>query len=215
MFDFVTDAEISEYRSYCSGVLTELRDKLYEYDINTQFVLVGSGARNMVMRDGNGPFDLDYNLRIIDMPEDYWKAPGNLKNLVRNTLNSIVRNTWFSDGKDSTSVITALLQSGTNTLFKFDLAIIGDNGNGNLCRLIHDKHSFPERFFWNEVPNSHNIKAKVNAIKQAKKWLEVREKYKDLKNLYLSRHDYNHPSFICYIEAVNAIHQKYFSKRKH
>ncbi len=215
MYEFVTDAEISEYRSYCSGILTELRDELYEYDINTQFILVGSGARNMVMRNGDGPFDLDYNLRIIDMPEDYWDNPGKLKNLVRNTLNRIVRNTWFSDGKDSTSVITALLRSGSNVLFKFDIAIIGDNGNGNLCRLIHDKRSWPERFFWNEVPNSHNVRNKATAIKDAGKWLEVREKYRELKNLYLKRHDDNHPSFICYIEAVNEIHQKYFRKRKH
>ena len=70
MYEFVNDAEIKPYRSYCSKILTDLRDLLLEkYEINTQFVLVGSGARNMVMRDGSGPFDLDYNIVIIKIRE--------------------------------------------------------------------------------------------------------------------------------------------------
>ena len=79
MYEFVNDAEIKPYRSYCSEILTDLIDLLLEkYEINTQFVLVGSGARNMVMRDGSGPFDLDYNLVIISMPELYWNDLGKL-----------------------------------------------------------------------------------------------------------------------------------------
>ena len=60
MYDFVYESEVSPYRSFCSNTLVDLRDYLKDhYDIITQPVLVGSGARNMVMRDGNGPFDLD------------------------------------------------------------------------------------------------------------------------------------------------------------
>ena len=33
--------------------------------INTQFFLVGSGARNMVTQNGDGPIDFDYNLNIL------------------------------------------------------------------------------------------------------------------------------------------------------
>lgn len=73
MYDFVYESEVSPYRSFCSNTLVDLRDYLKDhYDIITQPVLVGSGARNMVMRDGNGPFDLDYNLQIISMPNKYW-----------------------------------------------------------------------------------------------------------------------------------------------
>ena len=34
----------------------------------------------------------------------------------------------------------------------------------------------------------------------------VREQYLALKNMYLSKNDINHPSFICYIEAVNNVY---------
>ena len=39
-------------------------------------------------------------------------------------------------------------------------------------------------------------------------WEEVREKYLDKKNMYLKRNDHYHPSFVCYIEAVNEIYSK-------
>lgn len=212
MYEFVDNVEVSEYRSYCARILTRLRDDLLEKEINTQFILVGSGARNLVMRDGDGPFDLDYNLRIISMPDYYWDNLKQLKDLVRNKLNEIVRGSWFSDGKDSTSVITALIRDNTGVEFKFDVAIIGVNAKGNLCRLIHNKSVWPEQFTWNEVPNSHRVKERADAIKSIGKWEEVRTKYKELKNMYLYRQDRNHPSFICYVEAVNSVHNKYQSK---
>ena len=110
MYDFVYESEVRPYRSFCSNTLVDLRDYLKDhYDIITQPVLVGSGARNMVMRDGNGPFDLDYNLQIISMPNKYWDDLFELKNTVLTSLNKIVGKTLFSDGHDSTAVITSFL----------------------------------------------------------------------------------------------------------
>ena len=36
----------------------------------------------------------------------------------------------------------------------------------------------------------------------------VRDKYLELKNMYLRRGDRDHPSFICYIEAVNNVYDR-------
>lgn len=208
MYEYVTDAEVAEYRSYCAEILTELRDNLFEYGINTQFVLVGSGARNMVMRNGKGPYDLDYNLNIIDMSDYYWKNLKALKDVVRQELNKIVGGIWFSDCKDSTSVLTANIIDDNNVEFSFDVAIISKNKNGNYQRLIHNKICYPDRFDWNEVPNSKNVGARAKYIKAKKKWADVRETYKKLKNMYLRRGDHFHPSYICYVEAVNTVYNK-------
>ena len=208
MYEFVNDAEIKPYRSYCSEILTDLRDLLLEkYEINTQFVLVGSGARNMVMRDGSGPFDLDYNLVIISMPELYWNDLGKLKNLVISSLNKIVGKTWFSDGHDSTSVVSSYLYlNHTPTVeFKFDIAILGKNSQGNLCRLIHNK--WYGTYNWCEVPSSKNVRTKADKLKKLGMWNEVRDTYEELKNLYLRRGDRDHPSFVDYVEAVNQVYQ--------
>ena len=46
-------------------------------------------------------------------------------------------------------------------------------------------------------------------LKAKNLWEEVRQCYLDKKNLYLKRNDNNHPSFICYIEAVNEVYGHY------
>lgn len=103
MYTLVDEAEAKRYRSACANILTQTRDTLNrKYEINTQFTLVGSGARNLITRNGNGPYDLDYNLQIISMPQKYWDDLNNLKETVRRELNQAVGGTYFSDGHDST-----------------------------------------------------------------------------------------------------------------
>ena len=215
MYEYVVEREVKRYRSDCSNTMEQLRDLLYEkHDINTQFSLVGSGgdSRNMVTRNGDGPFDLDYNLIIISMPNEYWNNLKRLKDTVRDSLNEIVGNTWFSDGKDSRSVITSILhfKDSPEVEFSFDIAILARNSNGNLCRLIHNNKGYwNESFTWNEVPSSHNVKEKADELKRNGLWNVVREVYLDKKKMYLRRRDDNHPSFIIYVETINEVYGKY------
>ena len=51
---------------------------------------------------------------------------------------------------------------------------------------------------------------KVEWLKNNNLWNEVRDTYLEKKNLYLRKNDHNHPSFICYIEAVNEVYYKTF-----
>ena len=222
-YEYVSEKEVKQYRSECSRILTELRDYLNEeYDIVTQFFLVGSGshARKLVMRNGNEPFDLDYNLMVIRMPEEYWQNPQCFKNRVRDSLNLIlrrcrsrvVRGGQFSDGKDSTSVITALMYTPgilSQVAFSFDLAILVRGEDGTYYRLLHNKGS--NNYQWGEAPSVHRIRKKADAIKSEKHWSEVRERYKDKKNMYLERQDKNHPSYIVYVETINEVYRKYFN----
>ena len=194
-YEYVSEKEVKPYRSECSRILTELRDYLNEeYGIITQFFLVGSGshARKLVMRNGNSPFDLDYNLMVIRMPEEYWNDAKRLKNRVRDSLNLILRRSrscvvrggQFSDGKDSTSVITALMYTPgilSQVAFSFDLAILARDEDGTYYRLLHDKG--PDNYLWGEAPSVHRIREKADAIKSKRHWGEVRERYKAKKNM--------------------------------
>lgn len=65
-----------------------------------------------------------------------------------------------------------------------------------------------DKYFWNEASHSHDIKEKADCIKESGNWEAVRQEYLRLKNTYLTRNDYNHPSFVCYIEAVNNLFNK-------
>ena len=208
MFELVEAAELKTYRKYCSDTLTKLRNNLNKsYDIVTQFTLVGSGASNLVTKNGDGPYDLDYNLIIIRMPNEYWNDLSKLKNKVMSELNKITQKTLFSDSKDSKSVITSLLHFNNTPQveFSFDIAIIAKNKVGNYCRLIHNKHGM-NTYGWEEVPKSNKLESKAKELKKLGYWPTVRRRYLELKNRYLSCQDDNHPSFVVYTETINQLY---------
>lgn len=49
-------------------------------------------------------------------------------------------------------------------------------------------------------------------LKEAGLWQEVRDRYLEKKNMYLSWQDRNHPSFVVYVEAVNEVYNRYFNR---
>ena len=198
-YEFVYESEAKRYRSDCSDVLKETCELLKEKGISAQFSLVGSGARNMITRNGDGPYDLDYNLLVMKADNEY-RDPRLLKDTIRNALNKAVGGKFFSDAQDSTSCLTAILyfEKSPDIKFKFDVAITTKNKNGNYMRLIHNKNVYAlgwDQYTWNE----------------AGLWQEVRDRYLEKKNMYLSWQDHNHPSFVVYVEAVNEVYNKYFN----
>ena len=43
-------------------------------------------------------------------------------------------------------------------------------------------------------------------LQESGKWELVREQYRRIKNRYLSENDHDHPSFVCYVEAVSNVY---------
>ena len=219
MFRIVDEAECRRYRSDCSAVLKQVCSMLKEKGISAQFTLVGSGARNMVTRNGDGSFDLDYNLEITKASEEYWNDLRHLKDTIRILLDKAEKLNCFSESQDSTSCLTALLhfKDDPTVKFKFDVVIVSRNSKGKLCRLIHNKNAWgygKDQYVWNEIPDSHDIAQKTRRLKAEGLWLTVRDRYIDRKNMYLSRWwDKDHPSFIAYIETVNELYCQYFGQK--
>ena len=217
-YEFVYESEAKRYRSDCSRTLKKTCELLRAKGISAQFTLVGSGARNMITRNGDGPYDLDYNLLVVKADDEY-RDPRLLKDTIRNALNKAVGGKFFSDAQDSTSCLTALLhfKDTPNVEFSFDVAITTKNKNGNYMRLIHNKNVYAlglDQYTWNEVPNSHQVKDKADELKKAGLWEKVRDRYLDKKNMYLSRQDHNHPSFLVYVEAVNEVYNERFNRNE-
>ena len=82
-------------------------------------------------------------------------------------------------------------------------------------RLIHNKNVYAlglDQYTWNEVPNSHQVKDRADEIKVEGLWQEGRDRYLEKKNMYLSRQDCNHPSFVVYVEVGNEVYNKYFNR---
>jgi len=219
MYHWVEDKEfVSSMRQLCGDIMQDLCHTLkVDYDISATFYLVGSGARNLILQNANVPIDLDYNLEIVGC-EDYEKCK-ELKQEIKKAFNQVLREYKLDDCDDSTSSLTTKyirFTEGNQTLFSMDVAITCRDTKNNYYRLIHDKgyNSWSDKYSWNQAPNSKRVAEKVKEIKSKGKWQEVRTQYINLKNKYLKANDHNHPSFVCYIEAVNNVYNKCKSKKK-
>ena len=235
MYEYVNNKQlISSMRSCCGDIMQDLCHILkVKYNIGATFTLVGSGARNLILQNANEPIDLDYNLKIIRI-DDYEEC-FYIKECVRKAFNIVLRKHGWRDCEDSKSSLTTkkhYFPRISDTEFSMDVCIVYEDEDGNFYRLIHKKTGntnvnnivyaasiYPgvvtrrpvNEYYWNMAPNSRNIKFKVDYIKSNGKWKLVREQYKKIKNKYLTQNDHNHPSFICYIEAVNNV----YNSRKH
>lgn len=211
MFDYVEDKKfLSRMRSLCGEIMQDFCHCLKEdYDIGAVFFLVGSGARNLIVQNASLPIDLDYNLEIVRC-EDFEDC-GFLRECARKTFNKVLNKYGWGDCENSTSSLTTKkvhFVEGNPTEFSMDVCIVCRDMEEHFHRLKHKKTGFTYRdeYYWNEAPHSAGIQKKAKYIKERGKWELVRTQYLDIKNRYLRQNDHDHPSFICYIEAVNNVY---------
>lgn len=221
MYEYLNNKKfLRRIRPSCGNIMQNLCHTLKkEFDIGASFYLVGSGARNLVMQNANNHIDLDYNLEIIRV--DDFEDCRSIKENVRKAFNKVLskRGQGWGDCEDSTSSLTAknyYFSQGNKTIFSIDVCIACQDTDGNYYRLIHKKTGSTNRdqYYWNIAPNSSRIKEKAYFIKKKGKWQSVREQYKKIKNKYLTSNDHNHPSFICYTEAVNNVYNSIKRRNK-
>lgn len=213
MYHYVEDKNILKgAQSACSILMSELEEELREKGINSQFFLVGSGARNMVRQNEKEPIDFDYNLTIISCND--FNNCKLIKEQIRKTFNAVLKRNGLKDCDDSTSALTTkrlCLRDNKSIEFSIDVCIVTQANNGNWLRLKHEKASdtHSDKYYWNEAPNSDEYREKAKAIKSIPRgWEELRKHYLDLKNNDLRKNDQNHPSFVCYIQAVNDVYNE-------
>lgn len=216
MYEYVTDRKfISQMKKSCGNLMQELSHQLKkDYDIGTNFFMVGSGARNLILQNGNAAIDLDYNLELTRC--EYYNDCSKIKENVRKTFNKVLEANKLPDCEDSKSALTTkkFYIKNNRTLFSIDVAIVCRNQKGNYCRLIHEKTGYRkfDKYYWNEIPNSIDIKRKAQEIKEFGLWLNVREQYKNIKNYCICNND-KRPSFTCYVEAVNNVYNTLNQKK--
>lgn len=106
MYHFVEDKEfLKRSQNSCVEDLNKLVGSLLEEGISAQFILVGSGGRNMVTQNEDGDIDFDYNL-LIQKCDDITDCRF-LKETTRKALNKIMRKNGLHDVEDSTSALSS------------------------------------------------------------------------------------------------------------
>ena len=216
MYEYVSDREfLSRIRTEAGEILQDLCHNLkVDHDIGARFFMVGSGKRRLITRNANQPVDLDYNLEIVRC-EDFEDCRY-LKECVRKSFDKVLRAHGWLSCQDSTAVLTAkhpYRDFNPRNQYAIDVCIVMQDEDGRYHRLIHKKTGWvcKDEYYWNIAPHSRELRKKVVHIKECGKWELVRDQYLRLKNHYLTQNDHDHPSFICYIEAVNNV----YNSRKH
>jgi len=208
---FVDKKFLDRARPFAVSLAERVQNLVREKGMSCQFFGVGSNPRNMVTQNEDGPIDFDFNLNILSCED--WDNAGSIKETVRKCFNKAMREQGLSDVQDSTSSLTTELihfKDDPYTEFSVDIAIVTKDSDGCWYRLIHQKtgHVSKDAYIWNKVRDSEGLEKRESWLKKNGHWQEVRDRYTKIKNRYLTRNDYNHPSFVCYIEAVNEIFQK-------
>ena len=222
MYHYLDDREFEHRMRRLAGeIMQSLCHRLkVEYDIGANFKLVGSGGSNLILQNANEPVDLDYNLEILKC-EDINNGR-ELKEDIRKAFNEVLNEYRFGDCQDSTSCLASpriYFTRGNKTEFSIDVCITKRDEADYYHRLIHEKTGSIayDRYYWNIVRNSAGLREKADCIKNHGKWAQLREEYLKIKNGYLSRSGHtvwlgnmyvNHPSFVCYIEAVNNVYNQ-------
>lgn len=210
MYDWVNDKKLLKTTySESADVVNRLVQELKKYGIQARMNVVGSKLRNMVLRNGKGQFDYDFNVWIMNANQFDERR---LKETVKEAFDHVLEGKGWKYSKDSTSVLTA--RKKDTSIFYIDVCIVKKRWDGRLERLIHNKtgRTDQDTYIWNLYPELEGLKEKEEKMKP-EHWTEVRETYKSKKNMYLQRQDNNHKSFNCYIEALNEIYDKYYNRR--
>lgn len=205
MYQYVTKSKIKPYKNICRNMLQQLVSELRKkYGMITQIQLIGSGANNLVTRNGNGSFDLDYNLLLQSVPDECTKNTARLKDTIRSELDRHIIS-GFSYGQDSTASVTYVYHRNGRECFHFDLGIILCGSDERSYRLINNK--VQSVYIWNEVMDTRNIRRMAQEIHQRNDWSQLRKEYLNLKNAHLEKQD-GLPSYDIYAEAVNLTYNR-------
>lgn len=214
MYHFVEDKIfLKKLNNTCSGIINELVQMINNEELlEVEAHLVGSGAKKLITQNDNEPIDLDYNLCILNCYEFNINDGKNIKEYIRKCFNKVLNRNGWSDCQDSKSALTTEkrhFKEGNKTSFSIDLCIVVESDN-RWWRLIHKKTGSyqTDEWIWNEGIQSKGLMKKVEWLKENNLWNVVRDTYLEKKNMYLRRNDHNHPSFICYIEAINELYNK-------
>ena len=207
MYEYVKNKDILRYVLETStNLLNELKIKVNnDKFIHVDFEIVGN--KSMIMRDSNNPIDVDYSLIVDEFPSEGIE-PKVLKDYLLETFNKILVKHDFLEAKDEVSLIQASLNPNKempsfNLNIGIFVIILGEPN-----RLIHrykkkiDRHLYT----WNKLTPFNELNKKLELIKEAELYEELRKIYRNKRNLYLRQNDLeNHPAMVVFAESINEL----------
>ncbi|MGL6125392.1 MAG: hypothetical protein ACRC1F_02820 [Metamycoplasmataceae bacterium] len=204
---YVSRNEVKEYKKIIEEVIPKVKNDIKgEFGASFNHQIVGSARRNLVVQQGNGNWDVDYQFMFLS--KEFNRAdPWRLKKGVQDSFMKHLGEAYSV--KMSTSVITICLldQKGKNAKKSFDIALIKNNertGNKEILRGKNFDKSSEEYIKWEELKKSKAQFEARHKIKGTEMWKEFRDKFleKKSKNVVKNK-DLQKPTFSIYLEAID------------
>ncbi len=179
-------------------------------DFTFNFEFIGSASRNMITRDlnGNEGYDFDVNIFVHDDENKY--SPKKIRDILRKAFDKYSRKYGYDYGEDSKRVITIKVKDTQNSkiLHSCDFAVVHnyeEKGKERQEFIYFNKKQ--GTYEWQEQPQGfYELPEKIEWIKKNLLWLELRNKYKEMKN---SNTDSNVKSRSIFASACSAICNEY------
>lgn len=200
-YRFANSKQVRELTAWCMDILHEVQTEVRDY-FTFDIRLIGSGDKRLVTQNNDESFDLDYNIILQKDKKGLLDKPKQIKEIFVKRFQNVLQKykPKYSNVCDSTSVITAKLVNKNKLSFSFDVAIIVEGDDGYFYKLINDKET--GRYIWNQVKQSVNYMERLKVVKDSGQWLKFKQRYLQLKNMYLSQHD-ERKSFSIFLETLN------------
>jgi len=208
-FKYVTKKEYQPVKNELIELINLVQDEVREY-FTFRYDFIGSASRNMITRDedSNVGYDFDVNIRVNDEEEDY--TAKEIKQILMNGFNRYNHLFKYDYCEDSKRVITIKVKDRRNSriLHSCDFAVVYDCNDGRQ-QYIHFNKS-QQTYEWQYQPKGfYRLSEKIEAIKEAGHWQDVRDLYIDKKN---NNTDPDKKSRSIFAETVAQVYKNYFEE---
>lgn len=204
-FCYVTKKVATPVKAKLLGIIHEGQKSVRD-NFTFQFTFIGSSSRNMITYDrkSNIGFDFDVNIEVNDDDENY--KPKEIRTIIRNALDKVVRRYGYDYCEDSTRVLTIKMKDRENSriVHSCDFAIVHNCKDGRQQYIRYNKDN--QTYTWEyQGVGFKTLPDKIDCLNENGYWGELRNYYIEKKN------NNNNPqkhSRSIYAEAINEMCQK-------
>lgn len=211
-FEYVSKSKYMPVKKELIKIINQVQDELRE-QFTFDYKFIGSSSRNMITYDPktNKGYDFDINIEVNDFDEYY--SAKELKEILMNTFNKVLRSNYHFPCQDSTRVFTIKVYEenpywrnitnlkGTKIKYSCDFAIVNTINDYQQEYIRFNKNT--HEYSWQMQCKGYLLSKKEAYIKRNKLTNELRKIYLDKKNFNTNP---NKKSRALYAEAVNELY---------
>lgn len=199
-YRYVSKEEASPVRERLEEILHEVQ-KLVRGKFTFKYMFIGSASRNMITYDpdSNIGFDFDVNIEVNDEEYSAWE----IRNIIRNALDKVVRRYGYDYCEDSTRVLTIKVKDRQHSriVHSCDFGIVYNYGESKQQYIRLNKVS--QTYQWVEQGKGYyRLPEKIEWLKKNGLCSDVRERYIYKKNVNMNPNKHSRTIFA---ETINDI----------